>query len=455
MAGWKNGAVGLLLGGPLVMWMAWLLSESVLPGTCIEGAPVPEHGVREFLEDEALRWGETPMTVETGVHRFRVTRNEIGAVRPVDIMMNEIHGLGRQANPLIAFPAVARSLLGEGTDLSWPARVVDEQLLDRFARRLRDEVDRTPVPGTHDARGHEVPGMPGETLDVSLLKRSLRMAIYNGRGHLKVPTLVTPAPRLSARTAPVQREFIGTADQSVLMMRQETLYRPGSGRAENIELAARKLDGQVIAPNEVLSFNEVVGKRTARRGFQGATELRNGEVVKGIGGGVCQTAGTLHAAAFFAGFVVEEYRPHSRLNRFAYLRPGLDTMVAWPDHVPEHDLQHTRDLKVRNPYPFPVVVHTSTLPGEGRRRVLRVELMGAARAYRVDWSFSEVGRVPAGERRRRSPELAAGQERVKQAGLAGMVISRQRLIYKPTGVEQEVRQVAYPPTPRVVLYGGR
>lgn len=452
------GGLGVLLVAPLLLWLGVLLNGSVLPNVRVAGVVLPDHDVRGFLAQRAREWGEQSLLVETGVHRFSATHRELGAGRSVEAAWSDVRDVGRQINPLLSLGAMARSLWGQGTNVPWQGRIVDETALDRFAHRLRAEIDRPPVPGTFDVHGQPVPGMPGETLDVSLLKRAIRRAVREGKEQLHVPTLVTPPPRTMARAVSIHPGFGASRqlDESVLMMRQETYYKQGSsGRAVNIELAARKLDGQVIAPNDVLSFNDVVGKRTVARGFQPATELRNGEVVDGIGGGVCQAAGTLHAAAFFAGFAVEEYQPHSRLNRFAYLRPGLDTMVAWPDNVGEADLERTRDLKIRNPYPFSIVVRTAILSNAGdARRMLRVDLRGAARAFRVDWSFKEVGRVPAGERRRVDGSLSRGQERVKQRGLDGLIISRQRLIYKPTGIDQEVQRVAYPPTPRVILYGG-
>ncbi len=177
----------------------------------------------------------------------------------------------------------------------------------------------------------------------------------------------------------------------------------------------------------------------------------NGEVVMGIGGGVCQVAGTLHAAAFFAGLLVEEYHPHSRLNQFAYLRPGLDTMVAWPDHV--KDVSSTKDMRIRNPYPFPILVRTKLVPIGPGQSSLQVELYGASKPFRVDFDFHEISRVPAGEVRRADQTLASGEQRVHQQPLDGIVIIRSRTIYMPTGRVDEQTRVAYPPTPKIVLYG--
>ncbi|HEY6881016.1 MAG TPA: G5 domain-containing protein, partial [Polyangiales bacterium] len=141
---------------------------------------------------------------------------------------------------------------------------------------------------------------------------------------------------------------------------------------------------------------------------------------------------------------------HSRLNMLAYLRPGLDTMVAWPEHVA--DVRDTKDMRIRNPYPFPITVR-ATVINERPLSTLRVDLYGAERAFRVDWSFEEVGRVPAEEIVRTDPSLARGTERVKQEALPGLIIMRRRVIYTPSRRVEEQTRVAYPPTPRIILVG--
>ncbi|HET6335155.1 MAG TPA: VanW family protein, partial [Polyangiales bacterium] len=210
------------------------------------------------------------------------------------------------------------------------------------------------------------------------------------------------------------------------------------------------LDGAVMLPGATLSFNAVVGKREPARGFAPALELLNGELTQGVGGGVCQVAGTLHAAAFFAGLTVEEYHAHSRMNRLAYLPPGLDAMVAWPDNVRE--LRDTKDMRLSNPYPFPIVVKSQSVHS-GSQNVLRVQLYGATSPYRVEFQFKELAREPAPEVQRPAPMLPVGEVRLLQPPLDGLVIRRRRTIYTPLRRIDEETRIAYPPNPRIVSVG--
>jgi vancomycin resistance protein YoaR len=141
----------------------------------------------------------------------------------------------------------------------------------------------------------------------------------------------------------------------------ETDFRTRAGpRAINIRVAARALNGYVISPNEVFSFNRVIGPRTENRGYREAPVIVDDELEPGVGGGVCQVATTLHAAIVLAGFEVMERRSHSRPSGYAPM--GLDATV----------LDGGVDLKFRNPYRIPLLIATN-FPDRFR---LRVEVLG-------------------------------------------------------------------------------
>lgn len=115
-------------------------------------------------------------------------------------------------------------------------------------------------------------------------------------------------------------------------------------RASNIALAAEAIDGKTIAPGGTLSFNEAVGERTAAFGYAKSVVLRDGMLAEGSGGGTCQVASTLHAAALLAGLEIVQRAPHSRPS--AYIRMGLDATVAFG----------SIDLKIKNPLAAAVTV---------------------------------------------------------------------------------------------------
>lgn len=90
-----------------------------------------------------------------------------------------------------------------------------------------------------------------------------------------------------------------------------SFYTSGVNRASNVILAAKNFDYLVVPNGERLSFNAIVGKRTAENGYQDALVIVNGEYTQGIGGGVCQVSSTLYNAWIRAGQAVVSVCAHS------------------------------------------------------------------------------------------------------------------------------------------------
>jgi len=106
-----------------------------------------------------------------------------------------------------------------------------------------------------------------------------------------------------------------------------TYYGESSeGRKHNVELAARKISGTVLYPEDEFSFNDIVGKRTEANGFQKAYIIQDGTFVEGIGGGVCQVSSTVYNCALLAGMTISHVQPHSL--PVSYVAPSFDAMVS-------------------------------------------------------------------------------------------------------------------------------
>ncbi len=119
------------------------------------------------------------------------------------------------------------------------------------------------------------------------------------------------------------------------------------GRCQNIDIAARLIDGITIQPFGEFSFNSTVGKRTQEAGFQNAKIIVNGEYVMGVGGGVCQVSTTLYNAALLSGLTITEFHPHSL--QISYVPPSRDAMVSTGS-----------DLCFFNPHAFRIYLSAKT-----------------------------------------------------------------------------------------------
>lgn len=110
-------------------------------------------------------------------------------------------------------------------------------------------------------------------------------------------------------------------------------------RTLNLKRASSAVDGTILAPGEIFSFNEIVGPRTPQNGYTKAVIFASGNESYDYGGGVCQVASTIYNAALEAGFVILERHRHSL--PVSYVPSGKDATVAYG----YKDLRFTNDAQ--------------------------------------------------------------------------------------------------------------
>lgn len=98
-------------------------------------------------------------------------------------------------------------------------------------------------------------------------------------------------------------------------------------RVNNVQLAARALDGVIIPPGGEFSFNGAVGERLPEKGYLPALMFVDNKTVADDGGGICQDSSTLYQAARQANLQVLERHSHSL--PVAYVPVGQDATVAY------------------------------------------------------------------------------------------------------------------------------
>ena len=134
-----------------------------------------------------------------------------------------------------------------------------------------------------------------------------------------------------------------------LVQQQSTFfYGSSSARVQNIQTAAGRFLGLLVAPGEVFSMADAMGEISLDSGFTEALIIYNGKTIEGVGGGVCQVSTTLFRTAFFAGFPITERHPHAYRVSFYEKTAGnyRDSSLAGLDatvYVPLVDLKFQND----------------------------------------------------------------------------------------------------------------
>jgi len=175
---------------------------------------------------------------------------------------------------------------------------------------------------------------------------------------LLVTSLLLPAPAIADAPGADDEAFpVALASFST------TLIGSLPARTANVRLAASALDGAVLAPGEVLSFNRAVGARTRERGYQPAPVILHEVRQVQVGGGVCQVASTVFDAALLSGLgSVERWRHSSPVD---YVALGEDATIAWG----AKDMSVRNDLEQRVRLRVAIVGSTLTATFEGEEAV--------------------------------------------------------------------------------------
>jgi len=100
-------------------------------------------------------------------------------------------------------------------------------------------------------------------------------------------------------------------------------------RIHNIRTAASRFDGVVLAPEEELSFVELLGEVDGEHGFEKELVIKDKETKPEYGGGICQVSTTLFRNAIFTGMEITQRRNHSYPVHY-YTPIGFDATVYVP-----------------------------------------------------------------------------------------------------------------------------
>ena len=143
----------------------------------------------------------------------------------------------------------------------------------------------------------------------------------------------------------ITKDQIGTEAFPDLLSTFSTKYNASDkSRTTNLRLASNKINGVVLLPGEEFSYNGTLGPRTTATGYKSAKIFSNGQVIDGIGGGICQISSTLYNAALYANLEITERRNHQFVP--SYLKAGLDATVVYA----------SQDFKFKNSRKYPIKI---------------------------------------------------------------------------------------------------
>lgn len=379
----------------------------------------------------AVAWGAEPLSVRVGETRIEGSRAELGGRIDEEALAARITR-ARAPSSLLALHH-AQQAPGSALDVPLDPTFDPNVLLTRLDA-AREHVDSRAADARIDPRSGRITAeRTGHRLDVHATLDRVEQALREGGAQIDAVVVDTIPTHTAAQLAAVRIDG--------LLGFFETHYSSlpeSADRTFNLRVAAMHVDGTVLMPGDELVFDDVVGERSEVNGFRPAPQIAAGEVVDGVGGGTCQVAGTLHAAALFAGLPITERHPHSRPS--AYIWMGLDAMVTYGG----------MGLRFRNDLPFPIVIGMTMEGG-----ILRAEIRGASAPRLVTFGRRIDETLPFRVREENDPSLPSGVRVLRQRGVPGFRITRYRTV-RDLERNQAVRErdeSSYPATEEIWRVG--
>lgn len=273
-------------------------------------------------------------------------------------------------------------------DNVWPDKIDIEKIHDEIYKEVQDAyLTENPIT-IH-------PEVEGVDFDIEEAKKILE----NDSEQYEIPLKITKPN--------VTMEQIGAEAFPNKISFYSTRYDGGDvNRSTNLELACEKINDVIVLPGETFSYNKTLGERSKAAGYKTAKVYENGEVVDGIGGGICQISSTLYNAVLKANLEIVERRNHQFIT--SYVEEGRDATVAYG----------VTDFKFKNSRKYAIKIKASASNG-----VATIEILGIKEEveYQISFDTKTISTIPYTVKYIDDNTLKTGTEVVKQKGANGIV----------------------------------
>lgn len=240
---------------------------------------------------------------------------------------------------------------------------------------------------------------------VVVSKDAIANAFASEEIEVRVPVEVKPANKTTAQL----NEMLF---RDTLASYSSSFATSSADRAANVTLAASRINGYILMPGDVFSYDTAIGKRTAENGYRMAGVYVGNKTETGIGGGICQTSSTLYAAALYANLEIVTRTSHSL--PVSYIPAGMDATIA----------EGYIDLKLRNNTSYPIKLVTRI---EGRK--LTCSILGVkTEGQTVEITNTITGYLSPKTVRTHDAAIPVGYKKVISKGSTGYTVASQRTV---------------------------
>jgi len=342
---------GASLGLFLFIGFAFIIFQSlhknaIYPGVSVNGIDFggkTEKQIKEFFAKKNEKIQDTKFVFISEAATATVSAKEINFGYDEDLLSKQAFSLGR-SNDVVTNISLIFQAYVNGLNLPSAYHYSDTKLISSLSPTI-EKLHIDPVDSLFTFQNGRVsvfkPSKDGQTVDTEKLKSqtSSKFLTVVSSSKPQILAIEIPVKVLKPKITTDKANNLGIKE---LLASGTSLFQHSiTNRIYNISLAATRLNGILVAPNEVFSFGKALGDISAFTGYLQAYVIQNGKTVLGDGGGVCQVSTTFFRALLNAGLPIIERTAHA--YRVGYYEqdspPGLDATVF----VPSVDLKFKND----------------------------------------------------------------------------------------------------------------
>lgn len=324
-----------------------LYQDKIYEGIYVNGVNLGGKSVsqaQKIFKDRNLKIGNTNFLLTSTYGNASISAKEINFGFDSELLSNQAYSLGRSSSLFSNFTIILQSYF-YGVDLSssysYNTKALEDKLLP-----ISKKIGKSPVNALFKFENGKVTAFQlsqdGQALDFDLLNKTISqkaLTVISSSNNNNIVIIPIPIKIIPAQITTEKVNNFGIKE--LIGEGHSQFYHSISSRIYNINLASGRVNGILVAPGEIFSFDKALGDVSSFTGYQQAYIIQNGKTVLGDGGGVCQVSTTFFRALLNAGLPIVERHAHA--YRVGYYEedspPGLDATV----YVPTVDLKFKND----------------------------------------------------------------------------------------------------------------
>jgi len=420
----KNGKIRKILLSLMIIIVAISLVDAVdiyknrnkiLHGVSAFGVELEglkKEKAREILQPIASKMIDSPriLVFENKEIKF-IPHTELGTFIDLNRVVEETYGIARTGN---IFRRIKDRIVvwRKGYEVPFQAEF-NPQKFEDFQNKIISLINRMPSDAYVDGN-RIIESRIGVKLDLEKLKEEITESLksLDEEKYIFDIPVITIDPKITTQNIltelAINRE-LGTYSTSLENKEENTVY--------NIRLASEVINGILVKPQEIFSFNKYVGPAEKADGYKESTIIANGTFVNGYGGGICQVSSTLYNAALLVNLPIIERYNHSVYGEATeYVPLGQDAAIFYG----------FKDLRFKNNLDHAIVIFSKVF-----RDTLQVSIFGGNEdKAEVEIISKDKKVIDYQIIREKDSKLEAGQEIVFQEGVPGYQIKTYRIVRK-------------------------